>query len=317
MMYRAMAVGALALCGMSHAAFPERTIRVIVPFATGGATDALGRAMCEVLSLDLKQTCIVENKPGAGTAIANAYVSQSPPDGYTLLITTSSFSIVPALSKKLPYGGIEAFSPIAGLGDTPNVMVVRADSPFKTMREFIAATKANPGKYTYGSSGHGSATHLSAELLKSMTALDIGHAPYKGAMPLITDVLGGHIHAAFSSLPSAMPFIADGRVRPLAVTSASRSARLPETPTFAESGVAGYDVVVWYGVFAPPGLPKPIVERLNQALKTATQNERFREWAAREGVVPAISSPEALAQLARSEETRWREVARVQNISAE
>jgi tripartite-type tricarboxylate transporter receptor subunit TctC len=154
-------------------------------------------------------------------------------------------------------------------------------------------------------------------LLKSMTSLDIGHAPYKGAMPLITDVLGGHIDAAFSSLPSAMPFIADGRVRPLAVTSASRSARLPETPTFAESGVAGYDVVVWYGVFAPPGLPKPIVQRLNQALKTATQNERFREWASREGVVPSISSPEALAQLARSEETRWREVARIQNISGE
>jgi tripartite-type tricarboxylate transporter receptor subunit TctC len=316
-MHRALAVGALALCGVSHAAYPERTIRVIVPFATGGATDALGRAMCEVLSLDLKQTCIVENKPGAGTAIANAYVSQSPPDGYTLLITTSSFSIVPALSKSLPYGGIEAFSPIAGLGDTPNVMVVRADSPFKTAREFIATAKANPGKYTYGSSGHGSATHLSAELLKSMTSLDIGHAPYKGAMPLITDLLGGHIHAAFSSLPSAMPFIADGRVRPLAVTSASRSARVPETPTFAESGVAGYDVVVWYGVFAPPRLPQALVKRLNQALQTATQNERFREWASREGVVPAISSPEALAQMARSEEARWREVARVQKISEE
>lgn len=311
------AVLALALSGAALAQYPDHAVRIIVPFATGGATDALGRAVCEVLSLDLKQNCIVENKPGAGTAIATAFVSKSAPDGYTLLLTTNAFSILPAISKNLPYGGVDAFSPIAGLGDTPNVMVVRADSPYKSAAEFLAAARASPGKLTYGSSGTGSATHFSAELLKSMTGLDIVHAPYKGAAPLITDLLGGHIHAAFSSLPSAMPFIADGRVRPLAVTSAKRSPAVAATPTFAESGVTGYDVSVWYGVFTAPGTPRPIVERLHQALATADRNERFRQWAAREGVVPSISTPEALAKLAKAEEARWREVARVQGISGD
>jgi tripartite-type tricarboxylate transporter receptor subunit TctC len=295
-------------------AYPSKTIRLIVPFAAGGGTDLFARAVCDTLTVELKQTCIVESKPGAGTAIGNSFVSHSAPDGYNLLLTTSSFSIVPALNKGLTYGGVDAFSPVALLGETANVFVVRTDSPYKTFQDFIAAAKQNPGKRNYGSSGVGSTTHLAGELLASQAALDIIHVPYKGAGPLITDVLGSQVEMGVSSITSAMPFISDGRVRALAVSTAKRSARLPDVPTLNEAGVKGFDVAVWYALFAPPKTPKSIVMSLNKALLKLPQNPRFSQWAEREGVTAAHSTPEQLGQRAREDEARWRELAKARNI---
>lgn len=296
---------------------PGKPIRIIIPFPAGGGTDPFARSICDVLTAQLKQTCLVESKAGAGTAIGNAFVSRSPPDGQTLLLTTSSFSIVPALRKNIGYDGVDAFSPIALVGETTTVVVVRSDSRFKTMQDLLTAMRRSPGKLHYGSSGVGTTTHLTAELMASEAKLDITHIPYRGAGLLITDLIGGQLEVGFSSLTSAMPFIADGRIRALAVTTAKRSARLPDTPTLAESGVQNFDVAVWYGFFAPPGTPQDVIDVLNKSVKLLPNDPKVVQWANREGVVLVHTTPEELAERARREEKRWRQLAKEKSISTD
>lgn len=310
---------AAALCGLgapvASATFPDKPIRIVVPFAPGGGTDVMARTLSGEMSKDLGVPVMVESRPGAGTVIGNDTVAKSDPDGYTLLLTTSAFVIVPSFVDRLPYDGVDAFAPVAMLGRGPNVVVVRAESSIQSMEELIERARANPGALSYGSPGAGTSVHLSAELLKSMAELSIVHVPYRGAGPQITDVLGGAIDFAMASVPASSALISAGRLRALAVTTAERSSAWPDVPTVAESGVPGYAADVWYGVFAPGGTPPHIVERLNEALRKAAQGSEFKERIEGEGVVVSVSTPEELERLARSETERWRAFVAEQGIT--
>jgi tripartite-type tricarboxylate transporter receptor subunit TctC len=294
--------------------YPTKPIRIVVPFPAGGGTDSMTRSLGEGLSKDLGQPVIVDNKPGAGTVIGNEAVARSAPDGHTLLLSTSAVAIVPSLFAKLPYDADSALLPITLLGRAPNVAVVRAESPFQSARDFIAQARAHPGKLTYGSAGNGTSTHLAAELLKISTKTFVIHVPYRGAAPMVTDLMAGQIDIGFGTLPSIAPFLASGKLRALAITSRARSALLPDTPTFAESGVPGYEADVWYGIFAPASTPPSVVEQLHAAFRRASVTERFRKSAASEGLVLALESPAATEAIYRAEVQKWRQVVKAQSI---
>ena len=296
------------------ASYPNKPIRLVVPFPAGGGTDTMARTIGDLLSKDLGQTVVVENKAGAGTVIGNDFVAKSQPDGYTLLINTSAFAAVVALQPKLPYAGESAFASLALLGRAPNVAVVTADSPIKSATEFLKLAKANPGKYAYGSAGNGTSTHLSAELLKASYGLFVTHVPYRGATPAVTDLMGGQIDLMFGTLPSVAPFIASGKLRALAVTSASRSELLSKVPTFAESGVKGYEADVWYGMFVSAGTPPSIVQQLHAALKRVTSTPEFKKRAQGEGLVVSMDSPEETQAIVKADVLKWRKVVQAQSI---
>ena len=242
---------------------------------------------------------------------------RSQPDGHTLLLTTSAIAILPSLNPKLPYAPDKAFAPVTVLGRAPNVFFVRTDSPLKSATELLAQARAKPGKLTYGSSGNGSSTHLSAELLKNIGKIDMTHIPYRGASALATDVLGGQIDLGVATLPSIMPMISQGRVRPLAVSSAARSPALPDVPTIAEAGVAGYEADNWYGIFAPGATPAAVVRQLFEGIKAVANSDAVRERITGEGLVVSLESPEAAATFIRSEEAKWRRVVKEQSITAD
>ncbi|RZS86655.1 tripartite tricarboxylate transporter substrate binding protein [Pigmentiphaga kullae] len=297
--------------------FPTRPLRVVVPFPAGGGTDALARALGEGMGKELGQPVIVLNKPGAGTVIGNDMVAKSPPDGYTILLTTSAVAIVPSLVPQLPYAADTAFAPIALIGRAPNVMVTRMTSPLASGEEVIRQARATPGKLNYGSAGNGTSTHLSAELLKTTADISMTHIPYRGATPVIADVLAGQIDIAFGTLPSVAPSIASGSLKPLAVTSARRSPLLPDVPTLAESGVPGFEADVWYGLLAPAGTPSAIVARLHEAARRAADAEAFRKRARSEGMLLTLDGPEATARVIRAEQVKWAQVVRAQGVRAE
>lgn len=294
--------------------FPTKPIRLVVPFPAGGGTDNLARALGEGLATELGQPIVVDNKAGAGTVIGNDVVAKSPPDGHTLLLNTSAFSIVPSLFPKLPYAQDKAFAPIMLLGRAPNVAVVRTSSPLKSGADLLDQARAQPGKLTYGSAGNGTSTHLAAELLKLTAKIQVTHVPYKGASPVVNDLLGGQIDLAFATLPSVAPFISNGKLRALAVTSAARSPLLPDVPTFAESGVPGYQADVWYAVFAPAGTPAAVVDQLYGAIKRASQTQDFRKRATAEGMLLTLDAPLETGRIARAEEEKWRRVVKEQGI---
>jgi tripartite-type tricarboxylate transporter receptor subunit TctC len=295
-------------------AYPTKTLRLIVPFPAGGGTDTMARTLGDLLSKDLGQTVVIENKAGAGTVIGNDAVAKSSPDGHTLLINTNAFAAVVALHAKLPYAGENAFSAVTLLGRAPNVAVVNADSSLKSGIDFLNYAKANPGKLSYGSAGNGTSTHLAAELLKSNGQFFVTHIPYRGATPAITDLMGGQVDLVFGTLPSVAPFIASGKLRALAVTSATRSALLPNVPTFAESGAKGYEADVWYGIFVAAGTPMPIVQQLNAALKRVTASPEFKKRAQGEGLVISMESPEEAQAIVRADVIKWRKVVQAQSI---
>lgn len=297
--------------------FPNRPLRLVVPFPAGGGTDAMARALGDALTRDLGQSVIVENKSGAGTVIGNDAVAKSQPDGYTLLLNTSAIAIVPSLHPKLPYPSEAAFAPVILLGRAPNVAVVRTNSPLKSAEDFLVQARAKPGQFSYGSAGNGTSTHLAAELLKSTANLFVPHVPYRGAAPAMNDVMAGQIDLAFGTLPSVAPLLAGGKLRALAVTSAKRSPLLPDVPTFAEAGVPGYDADVWYGVFVTGATPPPIVEQLHAAIRRAAQTDTFRRRAAAEGLALTLDNPQETARIVRAEEAKWRQVIKAQSIKAE
>ncbi|MEY3637979.1 MAG: hypothetical protein RIR68_1112 [Pseudomonadota bacterium] len=296
------------------ATYTTKAIRLIVPFPAGGGTDTMARTLGDLLSKDLGQTVVIENKAGAGTVIGNDAVAKSAPDGHTLLINTNAFAAVVALHSKLPYAGESAFSAVTLLGRAPNVAVVNADSPLKSGADFMSYAKANPGKLSYGSAGNGTSTHLAAEQLKSNSQFFVTHIPYRGATPAITDLMGGQVDVVFGTLPSVAPFVASGKLRALAVTSATRSALLPNVPTFAESGAKGYEADVWYGIFVAAGTPMPIVQQLNSALKRVTASPEFKKRAQGEGLVISMESPEEAQAIVRADVIKWRKVIQAQSI---
>jgi tripartite-type tricarboxylate transporter receptor subunit TctC len=314
-------IATILLCAASSAfaqqGFPSRPLRLIVPFAAGGGTDLIARTIGEAISRDLGQPAIVENKPGGGTVIGSDAVAKSAPDGYTLLIATFAHAANPALVAKLPYVTEKAFAPVALIGRSPNVLVVRADKPWKSVSEVVAAARANPGKFSFGSQGNGTSAHLAGALFENLAKVQLIHVPYKGAGPAITDLLGGQIDMMFATASAVGQFIDSGKLRALAVTTTDRSPALAGVPTIAEGGVVGYAAESWYGIYVPTGTPRDVIARLNQAIRRAVQTEVFRKRVGEEGLVANVGTPEDLDRYVRGEETRWRRLIKEARISTD
>jgi tripartite-type tricarboxylate transporter receptor subunit TctC len=298
----------------AFASYPERTIRIVVPFAPGGGTDVIARTLAQAMAKDLGATIIIENKPGAGTIIGTQTVATSDPDGYTLLMGTFANAVNPSLNAKLPYDPHKDFAAVALIARSFNIVVVNPASPVKSISDLIAAAKSDPDKLSYGTYGTGTSAHLAGELFKRLAKVNLTTVPYKGAAPAITDLLGGQIQVMFTTVASAASLIAGGQLRALAVTSAQRSPAFPELPTVAEAGVPGYAAESWYGLYAPAKTPDDIIDRLNKSAARAVQSESFKKLGVNEGLVMVASPPAELDRYVRGEEERWRKVIRDANI---
>ena len=311
-------VAALAVAPQVQAAeYPTRPIKLVVPYAAGGPTDVLGRLVGEYLGRDLKQVVVVENKAGAQGAIGAEAVARSEPDGYTLFVTAASiFVLNPMLYKKLPYDPVKDFRMLALITDLPVVMEVHPSLPAKTVAEFVAYAKQNPGKLNFGSAGTGGTIHLAGEMFKQMAGVDLVHVPYKGAGPALTDLLSGNIQLMFDSLGTALPPVKSGMLRALAVSSAQRVPDLPDVPTMAESGYPDYAVSVWYGISAPAKLPDDIAQRLSASLDRALNDEAFRASLEKIGFPPLRPCNQAgIDKFIADDRTRWAGVIKALNIS--
>jgi tripartite-type tricarboxylate transporter receptor subunit TctC len=299
------------------AGWPERTMRIVVPFAPGGGTDVIARTLAQEMAKDLGAAIIIENKPGAGTIIGTQAAAASEPDGYTLLMGTFANAVNPGLYAKLPYDPHKDLAAVALIARSFNIVVVNSASPIKSITELIAAARTDPDKLSYGTYGTGTSAHLAGELFKSMAKVNLTMVPYKGAAPAITDLLGGRIQVMFTTVASAAPLIAGGQLRALAVTSAERSPAFPELPTVAEAGVPGYSAESWYGLYAPARTPADIIGRLNKSAAAAVQSDAFKRLAVNEGLVMVAAEPAELDRYVRGEEERWRKVIRDANIKVE
>ncbi|MBU65163.1 MAG: LacI family transcriptional regulator [Cupriavidus sp.] len=305
------------LAAPAQAAFPDKPIRIVVPFSPGGGTDLIARAMGIAMAQDLGQPVVIDNKPGGGTIIGTDNVAKSASDGYTLVMATFAHAVNPSLQPKLPFDTERAFTPVMLVGRSPNVLVVRADSPYKSVRDVIAAAKARPGRISFASQGPGTSAHLAGELFKSLAGVDLNHIPYKGAGPAITDLLGGQVDMMFATASAVANLLESGKLRALGVTTAQRStsADLARVPTIAEAGVPGYVAESWYGLFAPAGTPAPVVARLNAAARKAVTAEAFRKRAEAEGLLVTPGTPEELGRYVRGEQARWAKVVKDAHIS--
>lgn len=296
--------------------YPNRPITINVPFSAGGTTDILARSIGQQLGERWKVSVVVENKPGAGGNIGTAQVARSAPDGYTLVMgTIGTHAINPSLYKDMPYDAVKDFAPITRTAMVPNALVVPANAPYSTVQEMIAYAKKNPGKLSFGSSGHGSTLHMSGETFKMMTGVDIVHVPYKGSAPAVADLLGSQISMIFDNLPSALPHIQAGRLKALAVTSAARSEQLPDTPTVAESGVPGFAVMSWFGLWAPANTPAAVVKKLNAEVVAIINTPEMQDAIRKQGALPHPETPEEFAAFIDSESKRWSEVVRKANLT--
>jgi len=285
--------------------YPARPIRLLVPFSAGGTVDIVARLLGAKLSADLGQPFMVENKGGAGGTIAAAMLAKSPGDGYTLMTMHQGLAFNASLYSDLPYDTLRDLAPIAHVGATPNALVVTGALPVKTVQEFLAYARSNPGRIAYGSGGIGSAGHLSVELLQSLTGTKLTHVPYKGSGPAITDLISGQIQAMLLTMPAVMPYVKSGKVRAIATSGARRSPALPELPTIAEAGVPGYEYTPWYGMFGPGTLPKERIARLNSAVNRALADAGVREKLAQQGLDVHTMTSEQFTGIVRADVARW------------
>jgi tripartite-type tricarboxylate transporter receptor subunit TctC len=299
------------------AAYPDRIVRIVVPFAPGGGTDVIARTLAQEMAKDLGVAVVVENRPGAGTIVGTQAVAVSEPDGYTLLMGTFSHAVNLSLNGKLPYDPHKDFAAVALVARSFNFVVVNPKSSIKSIADLIAAAKADPDKLSYGTFGIGTSAHLAGELFKSLAKVNLTMVPYKGAAPAITDLIGGHTEVMFTTVASAASLIEAGQLRALAVTSAERSPAFPQLPTVAEAGVPGYAAESWYGLFAPAKTPPDVIERLNKSAATAVQSEAFKQLGVNEGLVMVAQPPQELDRYVRGEEQRWRKVIEDAGIKAE
>jgi tripartite-type tricarboxylate transporter receptor subunit TctC len=289
--------------------YPSKPIRLVVPFPAGGTTDLLARAMAQKLSEALGQQVVVDNRPGAGGNIGSDIVAKSAPDGYTLLMgTVGTHAINVSLYAKMPYDAVKDFAPIVLVAGVPNVLVVHPALPVKTVPDLIKLAKEKPDSINFASSGNGTSIHLSGELFKSLTGVQMAHVPYKGSAPALTDLLGGQVQIMFDNLPSALPHIKAGKLRAIAVTSTKRAPALPDLPTIAESGVPGFEASSWFGMLAPAGTPREIVLRINAEANKALQAGDMKEKLLAQGAEAVGNSPEFFAEYIRSETTKWAKV---------
>ncbi len=297
--------------------YPGRPVRMIVPYPPGGPTDVLARIVAVKLSEALGQAFSIDNKAGASGMIGSAEVAKAAPDGYTLLGNASIHVINPSLYPKAAFDAIHDFTPVTQLAGVPLILVVNHDLPVKNVRELIAYAKANPGKLNFASSGNAAAPHLAGESFKIAAGVQMQHVPYKGSAPALTDLIGGQVQLMFDSMPSALPHIKVGKLRALAVTTARRSAAVPDLPTVAEAGVPGYDISTWYGLWAPKGTPRDIVERLASETAKILKQPDVRERYAALGAEPVGSTPDEFAAYCRSELTKWAKIVKESGAKAD
>ncbi len=313
-----------AMFGTSSAAFtqstanyPDKTIKIIVPYAPGAFNDAMARIFARKLQASMGQPVVVENKPGGGTVIGTDAAAKSAPDGYTLVVNGFPLTVNQFLLAKLPYDTKKDLTPVILGGESPNVLLVREDSPFKTLQEFVAYAKANPGKLNYAASGAGTSQALSMEYLKSIAGIYVTQINYKGSAPMVTDLLGGQVDVMFDNFPNAMPHVKAGKMRALGITSAKRVASAPNIPTIAEQGYPGFDVSVWYGIFAPANVPAPILQKLNSELNKALKSDDVKDNFAAAGVFILGGSIDDFEKFNKAQDVKWSSVISKSGIKAE
>lgn len=318
--HRGVCAAALLLVGsiVQAQSYPARPIRLVVPYPPGGSTDLVARVIGQKMGDAWGQQVIIDNRPGASGMIGNELVARSAPDGYTIVMgTIGPFAVNQALFAKMPYDPIRDFAPVTLTGNVTNLLVVHPSIPAKNVKELIALARARPGQLTFGSSGTGGAPHLAGELFKIMAKVDAVHVPYKGGGPAMTDLMGGQLSFSFASMPSSLPFAKSGRLRALAVSSAKRSAAVPEIPTVAESGLPGFVVTDWQGVLAPARTPPEIVNKLNAEVIRILALPDVKEKLSTAGMELVTDTPQEFANYIRSESDKWTQVVKRAGVKVE
>jgi tripartite-type tricarboxylate transporter receptor subunit TctC len=315
-----LALGALPLTAPAAAAadFPSRPITLVIPFPPGGATDVNGRVIAQRLGKELGQPVIIENRAGAGTVVGASYVSKAAPDGYTLLISSgSTFTVNPAIRATLPYDPVKSFDPIGIAGRVALILLANSEVPVQTVKQFVDYVKASPGKYSYGSFGTGTTAQFAGETMLHATGLKMTHIPYKGSAPAMTDLMGGQIPFSIDTVSAAIPQLKSGKIKAIALTTAKRSALLPDVPTFAESGYASVDMDSWLMIAVPKGVPADVKAKLEKALAATIADPETRTKLLGQGLEPAFSSSTASSELINRELPLMRAVAARANITAD
>jgi tripartite-type tricarboxylate transporter receptor subunit TctC len=312
------ALSAFSLHAPASAAFPDRAIRIVVPYPPGGTTDLLARAIAPRLSERLHQPVMIENRPGAGGVIGAQIVMKSAPDGYTLLFgTVATHGILPALQKPAPYDPLKDFAPVTLVAYTPNVLLANPAVPVRNVAELLALAKAKPGTLNFGSTSQGGSPHMSGELLKTMAQIDLQHVPYKGGGPMMIDLIGGQIQLGFDNLPSAIAHVRSGTVRALAVTTAKRWPGAPDIPTLAEAGVPGYEASAWFGLLAPAATPKSVVDLLQRHVAAILRLPEVEKQFFEQGAEPSGNTPDEFARMIAGELQKWAKVVAATGVKLE
>jgi len=300
----------------AQSGFPSKPVHIYVPYSAGGAVDILARTLGDVVSKQWGQGVVIENRPGAGGVVASQALATSAPDGHTLIVVASGHATNPFLYEKLPYDTFKDFTPITLLASSPNILLVKADSPFKTLADVIAQARAKPGSLAFGHAGNGTSTHLAGELLKSLAKIDINAIPYKGGVPAINDLLGGQIPLSFNNGPESVGQLQAGTVRALAVTSATRASFLPDVPSMAET-VPGYDTEVWWGLLGPAGMPKDLVEKLAHDFVAALNTDAVKARLTKLGALPIGSTPQQFDAKIHADYEKWGPIIKAAGMKAE
>lgn len=311
---RILVAGCAFAAVAAQAAYPDRPITIVVPYSPGGAADAVARVVASRLSAKLNTGVIVDNKPGASGTIGAGYVAKAAPDGYTVLYEATPHSINPHLFAKMPYTA-DALEPLSEVLEIPNVLIVRPESPFKTVQDLVAQAKAHPGRVNFASGGSGTVQRMAAEMFRQKLNLDMVHVPYKSGGPAITDVMSGQVDFMFGTIAATAPLVTSGKLRALAISAPKRSERLPNVPTVAETVIPGFEAVEWHGMFVPKGTPAPVVDKLRQALAEVLKEDDVKQRFAALGATPIGSTPAAFAAYLKKEDAKWGEVVRKGKIT--
>jgi len=304
-----VAVAAASLSPARADTYPSKPVRLVVPYAPGGTTDLLARIIAQRLQVELKQPFVVDNRPGAGGSVGSAYASKQPADGYTLvMVVESSHAVNPNVYEKTMYDPVKDFAPISNIADVPNVLVVNPKFPAQDVKGLVAQLKANPKKFSFGSSGNGGLSHLNGEIFKHVTGTEMAHIPYKGLGPALTDLIGGQVDVVFDNIPSSAGMLQAGQTKALAVASKSRLKILPQVPTYAELGLPALNTPSWFGIGAPAGTPAPVLDVLNKAVRSALANPEVIAAIEKQGAIPSATSRAEFSTLIVKENARWKSV---------
>ncbi|MDB5807402.1 MAG: transporter substrate-binding protein [Betaproteobacteria bacterium] len=315
----ALACVATLVCGTAGAqgAYPNRPIRLIVPFSPGGTSDFTARVVAQKVSQTIGQSMVVENKGGAAGTIGADFVAKSAPDGYTIMLTDTTFAIVPGITAKLPYDPLKDFAPLTLGVKVPSLVCVNPGMPVKTLKELLEYARKNPGKVAYGSGGVGTAVHLAGAFLANIGGAEMIHVPYKGAGPAISDVVAGQLQLVIPSMPTVVSFVKSGRLRALAITATKRNEQVPEVPTVAEAGLPNYDATSWFGFSAPAATPRAVVDKLNREMVAALNDKEVRETLVKQGSDVSPMTPEQFSTFIADEMKKWAQVAKESHVTAE